>query len=64
MHLQIMDFDCRNYNVKCGYCKGVVTFICSLIQTHGDDKQLTPNVGIAIVGFVFRGGLLLPLWTI
>ncbi len=31
MHLQIVDFDCRNYNVKCGYCKGIVTSICSLI---------------------------------
>ncbi len=48
MHLQIVNFDCRNYNVKCGYCKGVITFICSLIQTHDDDKPLTLNVGNAI----------------
>ncbi len=39
--LQIMDFDYKKYNVKCGYCKGVVTFICSLIQTRDDDKPLT-----------------------
>jgi hypothetical protein len=51
MHLQIVDFDCRNYNVKCGYCKGVVTSICSLIQTHDNDKALTPNVGIVIARF-------------
>jgi hypothetical protein len=50
MHLQIVDFNCKNYNVKCGYCKGVVTYICSLIQICDDDKPLTPNVGIAIVG--------------
>ncbi len=37
MYLQIMDFDYKNYNVKCGYCKGVVTSICSLIET-GDDN--------------------------
>ncbi len=46
MHLQIVNFDYRNYNVKCGYCKGVVTSICSLIQTCDDDKPLTPNVSI------------------
>jgi hypothetical protein len=50
MHLQIVDFNCKNYNVKCGYCKGVVTSICSLIQTCDDKKPLTPNVGIAIMG--------------
>jgi hypothetical protein len=50
MHLQIMDFNYINYNVKCEYCKGVVTYICNLIQTSGDNKPLTPNVGIAIVG--------------
>jgi hypothetical protein len=49
MHLQIVDFDCQNYNVKCGYCKTVVTYICSLIQTRDDDKPLTPNVDIPIV---------------
>jgi hypothetical protein len=48
MHLQIVDFNYRNYNVKCGYCKGVVTSICSLIQTHDDEKPLTPNVSIEI----------------
>jgi hypothetical protein len=50
LHLQIVDFNYKNYNVKCGYCKGVVTFICGLIQTRDDDKPLTPNVGITIVG--------------
>jgi hypothetical protein len=45
-----VEFDCKSYNVKCGYCKGVVTYICSLIQTHDDDKPLTPNVGIVIAG--------------
>jgi hypothetical protein len=50
IHLQIADFDCRNYNVKCAYCKGVVTSICNLIQTRDNDKSLTPNVGIAIAG--------------
>jgi hypothetical protein len=50
MHLQIVDFDYKNYNVKCGYCKRVVTSICSLIQNHDDNKPLTPNVGIAIAG--------------
>jgi hypothetical protein len=50
MHSQIVDFDCITYNVKCGYCKGVVTYICSLIQTCDDSKPLTPNVGIAIAG--------------
>ncbi len=50
MHLQIVNFDCKSYNVKCEYCKGVVTSICSLIQTHDDDKSLTPNVSIVIVG--------------
>ncbi len=50
MHLQIVDFDCKNYNVKCGYCKGIVTSICNLIQTHDDNKPLTPNLGIIIVG--------------
>jgi hypothetical protein len=50
MHLQIVDFNCKNYNVKCGYCKGIVTSTCSLIQTHDDEKPLTPNVGIGIVG--------------
>jgi hypothetical protein len=49
MHLQIVNFNCTNYNVKCGYCKGVVTSIYSLIQIHDDDKPLTPNMGIAIV---------------
>jgi hypothetical protein len=49
MHLQIVDFDYKKYNVKCGYCKRVVTSIYSLIQTHDDDKPLTPNVGIAIL---------------
>jgi hypothetical protein len=56
MHLQIVNFDCRNYNVKCGYSKGVVTSICSLIQTPDDDKSLTPNVGIAIAGIFFGHG--------
>jgi len=56
-----MDFDCKNYIFDCkgivtyckkyGYCKGVVTFICSLIQTHGDNKPLISNVGIAIEFF-------------
>jgi hypothetical protein len=64
MHLQIVDFKCRNYNVKCGYYKGVATSICNLIQTCDDDKQLTPNVGIAIAGIVFGGDYLPPLWTI
>jgi hypothetical protein len=50
MHLQFVDFDCKNYNVKCGYYKKVVTSICNLIQTRDDDKPLTPNVDIAIVG--------------
>ncbi len=50
MHLQILDFDCKNYNVKCGYCKGVVTSICSLIQICDGDKPLIPNVGIVIAG--------------
>jgi hypothetical protein len=54
MHLQIVDFDYINYNVKCGYCKRVVTYICSLIQTHNDDKPLTPNVGIAIAGIFWQ----------
>jgi hypothetical protein len=54
MHLQIVDFDCKNYNGKCGYYKKVVTFICNLIQTHDDDKPLTPNVDIAIVGFFWQ----------
>jgi hypothetical protein len=53
MHLQIVDFNCINYNVKCGYYKGVVTSICSLIQIHDNDKALTPNVGIAIARFFF-----------
>jgi hypothetical protein len=52
MHLQIVDFNYINYNVKCGYCKGVVTYICSLIQTRDDDKPLTPNVGIVIVRII------------
>jgi hypothetical protein len=50
MHLQIVDFECKNYNVKCGYYKKVAMSICSLIQTHDYDKPLSPNVGIAIVG--------------
>jgi len=50
MHLQIVDFNCKNYNVKCGYCKGVVIFICNLIQTRDDEKPLTPIVGITIAG--------------
>jgi hypothetical protein len=50
MHLQIVDFNCKNYNVKYGYCKGVVTFIYNSIQTCDDNKPLTPNVGIAIMG--------------
>jgi hypothetical protein len=53
MHLEIVDFNCRDYNVKCGYSKGVVTSIYSLIQIHDDDKSLTPNVGIAIVRIFF-----------
>jgi hypothetical protein len=48
MHLQIVDFDCKNYNVKCGYCKGIVKSICNLIQTRDDHKPLTPNADIAI----------------
>jgi len=64
MHLQIVDLDYRNYNVKCGYCKGVVTYIYSLIQNRDDDKPLTPNVGIIIAGIFFGGGPLPPLWTI
>ncbi len=48
MHLQIVDFDYINYNVKCRYCKRVVTYICNLIQIRDDDKPLTPNVGIVI----------------
>jgi hypothetical protein len=51
MQLQIVDFNYKNYNVKCGYCKGIVTYVCRLIQTHDDNKTLTPNVGIAIGGF-------------
>jgi hypothetical protein len=50
MQLQIVDFDCIIYNVKFGYYKGIVTYICNFIQTHGDNKPLIPNVGIAIVG--------------
>ncbi len=50
MHFQIVNFNYRNYNVECGYCKGVVTSICSLIQTCDDEKPLTPNVSIAIIG--------------
>jgi hypothetical protein len=53
MHLQIVDFNCKNYNVKCGYCKRVVTYICSLIQIRDDNKPLTPNVGIAIARIFF-----------
>ncbi len=52
MHLQIVNFDCKNNNVECGYCKGVVTSICSLIQTCDDAKPLTPNVNIAIAGIL------------
>ncbi len=48
MHLQIVNFDYKIYNVNCGYCKRVVTYTWSLIQTHDDNKPLTPNVGIAI----------------
>jgi hypothetical protein len=59
MHLQIIDFDYKNYNVECGYCKQVVTSICSLIQTHDYDKLLTPNVGIAIVGMFLAAVLYL-----
>jgi hypothetical protein len=59
MHLQIMDFNCINYNVKCGYCKGIVTSIYSLIQIHDDDKPIPPNVGIC-----FSDSPLLPLWAI
>jgi hypothetical protein len=51
MHLQIVDFDYKNYNVKCGHYKRVVTSIYNLIQTHDDNKPLTPNVGIAIANF-------------
>jgi hypothetical protein len=51
MHLQIVNFDYKNCNVKCGYCEGVVTFICSLIQTCDDNKPLTPNVNIVIADF-------------
>jgi hypothetical protein len=51
MHLQIVNFDYKNYNVKCGYCEGVVTSICSLIQICDDDKPLTPNVNIVIANF-------------
>jgi hypothetical protein len=61
MHLQIVDFNYRNYNVKCGYCKGVITYICSLIQTRDDDKPLTPNVGIAIARIVLAAVLYLTL---
>jgi hypothetical protein len=61
MHLQIVDFNHRNYNVKCGYCKGVITYICSLIQTRDDDKPLTPNVGIAIARIVLAAVLYLTL---
>jgi hypothetical protein len=64
MHLQIVDFNCINYNVKCGYCKRVLTSICSLIQIHDDNKPLTLNVGIAIVGIFLGDNPLLPLWTI
>ncbi len=64
VHLQIVDFDCKNYDEKCEYCKGVITFICSLIQICDDDKPLIPNVGIAITGIIFGGGPLPPLWTI
>jgi len=63
MHLQIVDFDCKNYNVKCGYCKRVVTSINSLIQICDDDKPLTPNVGIVIAGIFLRQSLP-PSWTI
>ncbi len=59
MHLQIVDFDCKNYNIKCGYCKGIVTSICNLIQTRDDDKPLTPNVGIIIVGIFLAAVLYL-----
>jgi hypothetical protein len=52
MHLQIVDFDCRNYNIKCKYYKGIVKYSCNLIQVHDDDKPLTPNVGIAIIEIV------------
>jgi hypothetical protein len=40
----------KNYNVKGGYYR-VVTYIGSLIPMSDDDKPLTPNVGITIVGF-------------
>jgi hypothetical protein len=55
MHLQIVHFNCKNYNVKCGYYKGVVTYIYSSIQTCDDNEPLMPNVGIAIAGIVFGG---------
>jgi hypothetical protein len=45
-----VDFDCKKYNVKSRYYKKVVTSICNLIQPCDDDKPLTPNVDIAIVG--------------
>jgi hypothetical protein len=61
MHLQIVDLNCKNYNVKCEYCKGVVKSICSLIQTHDNDKPITSNVGIAIVGICFGNNSLPPI---
>jgi hypothetical protein len=48
-----VDFDCRNYNVKCEYYKGIITSIYSLIQTCDDHKPLTSNVGITIAGIFF-----------
>jgi len=50
MHLQIVDFNYKNYNVKCGYWQRSCNIYFNFIQTHDENKQLTPNVGIAIVG--------------
>ncbi len=50
MHLQIVDFNCKNYNVKCGYCKWPTNIYFNHIQTHDDNKSLTLNAGIAIMG--------------
>jgi hypothetical protein len=45
-----MDFNYKNYNVKCGYCKWPTNIYFNHIQTHENNKSLTLNVGIAITG--------------